>query len=98
MIRVGVIGYGYWGPRVARNFQSSKACELVEGCDGNPECLKRAQAAHPGVRITTDVGETLSATDIDAVAVITPVWTHFELAKKALEAGKHVFVEKPFTA
>ena len=98
MIRLAVIGYGYWGPHVARNFQSSKACELVQICDMNPECLKRAQKAHPGISVTTDVRDTLSSTRIDAVAVITPVWTHFDLASRALQAGKHVFVEKPFTA
>ena len=97
MIRVGLIGYGYWGPRVARNFQSLKDCELAIVCDSNPESLKRAHAAHPGAALTTEVNELL-ASPVDAVAVITPVWTHFELAKQALEAGKHVFVEKPFTA
>jgi predicted dehydrogenase len=97
MVRVGLIGYGYWGPRVARNFQSLNGCELTTVCDKNPDYLKRAQAAHPGAALTTDVAELLAGR-IDAVAVITPVWTHFELAKKALEAGKHVFVEKPFTA
>jgi predicted dehydrogenase len=98
MIRVGVIGYGYWGPNVARNFQRAKGCELAAICDKNPEYLKRAHGAHPGATLTTDVDELLSTPGIDAVAVITPVWTHFDLAKKALEAGKHVFVEKPFTA
>jgi predicted dehydrogenase len=98
MIRVGVIGYGYWGPRVARNFQGLRECELAAVCDKNPEYLKRAGAAHPRAVLTADVGELLSAGGIDAVAVITPVWTHFDLARQALEAGKHVFVEKPFTA
>jgi predicted dehydrogenase len=98
MVRVGLIGYGYWGPRVARNFQEVKGCELVAICERDPERLKRAHAAHPAAMLVTDVDEMLSGTDIDAVAVITPVWTHFELARKALDAGKHVFVEKPFTA
>jgi predicted dehydrogenase len=98
MVRVGLIGYGYWGPRVARNFQGLNGCELVAICERDPECLKRAHAAHPAAMLMTDIDEMLSGADIDAVAVITPVWTHFELAKKALDAGKHVFVEKPFTA
>ncbi len=98
MIRVGVIGYGYWGPVVARNFHSAEGCELAVVCDSNPAALSRAGKNHPGVRTTSDVSEVLRSSVIDAVAVITPVWTHFELAKAALENGKHVFVEKPFTS
>jgi len=98
MIEVGVIGYGYWGPVVARNFQSADGCHLAAVCDANPAAQERARRAHPGVQVTGDVAEILHSPHIDAVAVITPVWTHFELAKAALENGKHVFVEKPFTA
>src|SRR5215831_6261433 len=97
-IRVAIIGYGYWGPRVARNFQGLSGCELAVVCDKSPESLRRAARAHPGVSLTSDVAEVMSSPNIDVVAVITPVWTHFDLAKRALEAGKHVFVEKPFTA
>jgi predicted dehydrogenase len=67
-------------------------------CDQSSAALKRAGRAFPGVRLTSDASELLSASDIDAVAVVTPVWTHFELAQKALQNGKHVFVEKPFTS
>ena len=98
MIRVGVIGYGYWGPTVARNFHGTDGCELVTICDRKPAVLERAQKAFPGIAVTSDPSEVLRSPGIDAVAVITPVWTHFELAKAALEAGKHVFVEKPFTS
>ena len=98
MIRVGIIGYGYWGPVVARNFQAADRCQLAAICDANPVARERARKAHPGVRIVGDPAELLHSTDIDAIAVITPVWTHFEFAKAALENGKHVFVEKPFTA
>jgi predicted dehydrogenase len=98
MIRIGLIGYGYWGPVVARNFHSVDDCELVAICDKNPASQARARRAFPGVHITCDVAEITSSPDIDAVAVITPVWTHFEFAKAALENGKHVFVEKPFTS
>jgi predicted dehydrogenase len=97
-IRVAIIGYGYWGPRVARNFQGLSGCELAVVCDRNPESLRRASRAHPGVSVTSDVDEVLRSPNVDVVAVITPVWTHFDLAKRALQAGKHVFVEKPFTA
>jgi predicted dehydrogenase len=67
-------------------------------CDKSPESLKRAVDAHPGVVVTSQVAEVMSSPNVDVVAVITPVWTHFDLARRALEAGKHVFVEKPFTA
>jgi predicted dehydrogenase len=70
----------------------------VSVCDRDAKALKRAQKAYPAVPATTDFNEVLASPDIDAVAIVTPVWTHFELAKKALENGKHVFVEKPFTS
>jgi predicted dehydrogenase len=98
MIRIGVIGYGYWGPRIVRNFQGIEGAEVAVVCDKSPASLKRAQHDYPHIKVTTDLCEVLASTEIDAVAVITPVWTHFELAKAALENGKHVFVEKPFTS
>jgi predicted dehydrogenase len=98
IVRVGVIGYGYWGPNIVRNFQGLDECQLVAVCDKNPAALRRAQKTYPGVHLTTDFAEVLTSPDIDAIAVITPVWTHFDLAKAALENGKHVFVEKPFTS
>jgi predicted dehydrogenase len=98
LIRVGLIGYGYWGPVVARNFQSAENCELAVICDKNGSSLARAGKAFPGVRVTRDVSDITLSPDIDVAAVITPVWTHFEFAKAALENGKHVFVEKPFTS
>src|SRR6516164_1327962 len=98
MIRVGVIGYGYWGPNVVRNFRSLEHAQVVSICDTSPVVLGRAKQAYPDISVTRDPHELLCASGIDAVAVITPVWTHFELAKAALENGKHVFVEKPFTS
>ena len=98
MIRIGVIGYGYWGPRIVRNFHGVDGAEVAVICDKSHASLKRAQRDNPHIRVTTDLCDVLAGTDIDAVAVITPVWTHFELAKAALEHGKHVFVEKPFTS
>ncbi len=98
MLRLGVIGYGYWGPNVVRNFLGHQDCKIVTICDKSSAALARVLAAHPGIRVTTDPDAVLLATDIDAVAIITPVSFHYELAKKALENGKHVFVEKPFTA
>jgi predicted dehydrogenase len=97
-VRVGVIGYGYWGPNIARNFSGLDRCQFVAISDRNPDALKRAHKAFPGVSLTGDCNEILESIDIDAVAIVTPVWTHYPLARKALENGKHVFVEKPFTS
>ena len=97
-VRVGVIGYGYWGPNIVRNLSGLDRCDLVAVCDKSAKALKRAQKTYPGVHLTTDFTEVLESPDVDAVAIVTPVWTHFELAKAALKNGKHVFVEKPFTS
>lgn len=98
MIRFGVIGYGYWGPNIVRNLRGLDSVKLVGICDRSSASLRRAKEAYPDVYVTSDASELITSPDIDAIAVITPVWTHFELAKAALENGKHVFVEKPFTA
>src|ERR1700747_930352 len=98
MLKIGVIGYGYWGPNIVRNLQGldSTRTELI--CDSNPSAQARARKAYPGVKIVSDANEVLRSPDIEAVAIVTPVWTHYELAKKALENGKHVFIEKPFAS
>jgi len=98
MIRIGVIGYGYWGPNLVRNFNGIEEANLVSVCDKNPNALKKVQNAYPHVEAVSDCDEILTSTDLDAVAIATPVFTHYELTKKALEHGKHVFVEKPFTS
>lgn len=98
MIRVGVIGYGYWGPNIVRNLQGLDSTRVEMVCDSSPKALARVHKAYPGLRTTQDSRELLRSPEIDAVAVITPVWAHYELAKEALENGKHVFIEKPFTA
>jgi len=97
-LRIGVIGYGYWGPNVVRNLHGLDNCQLVAICDSNPAKLQGARQARPDVELTGDCSELLTSTQIDAIAVVTPVWTHFDLAKSALQNGKHVFVEKPFTS
>ena len=98
MIRVGIIGYGYWGPRITRNFHGLNNCEVSVICDRSADSLRRAKQTFPELSVSSDATEVIRSPHIDAVAVITPVWTHFELAKAALENGKHVFVEKPFTS
>jgi len=98
MIRIGVVGYGYWGPNIARNFHTVKDARVAVICDKRTESLTRAKQAFPDAEVTSDLCRVVMSPDVDAVAVVTPVWTHFELAKAALENGKHVFVEKPFTS
>jgi predicted dehydrogenase len=98
MIRFGVIGYGYWGPNIVRNLRALEGCQVVGICDQTPAARKRIPAANPGIPIHSDASELIKSPDVDAIAVITPVWTHYELTKAALENGKHVFVEKPFTS
>src|SRR6266700_5432617 len=98
MIRVGVIGYGYWGPNIVRNFHGLENARVEMVCDKSAAALTRVGKTYPGILTTTDPNEVLNSTLIDAVAVITPVWTHYELAKAALENGKHIFVEKPFAS
>ena len=98
MIRFGVVGYGYWGPNIVRNLRSVNSAQVVAICDKSEASLRRAKQAYPDIHVTSDCSEILSSPDIDAVAVITPVWTHFDLAERALLNGKHVFVEKPFTS
>jgi len=98
MVKFGVIGYGYWGPNVVRNLNQLEEAKVLAVCDKSPQARRRLQKAYPQIEVTSDPKELLLSTDIDAIAVVTPVWTHYELAKAALEHGKHIFVEKPFTS
>jgi predicted dehydrogenase len=97
MIRLGVIGYGYWGPNIVRNFNIAEGSRVGCICDMNQKSLKKALKLYPAVKVTSDYKELIRDPDIDAVAIATPVFTHFALAKMALEEGKSVFIEKPFT-
>jgi predicted dehydrogenase len=97
-IKFGVVGYGYWGPNVVRNLDRLEEAEVVAVCDRSAAAQKKVAKAYPGVLVTDDPAELMCSPEIDAIAVVTPVWTHYELAKAALENGKHVFVEKPFTS
>jgi predicted dehydrogenase len=98
MIKFGVVGFGYWGPNVVRNLTSLEKVQVVSVADKSATARRRIQKAYPAIRVTDDSSELITASDIDAIAVVTPVWTHFEIAKAALENGKHVFVEKPLTS
>lgn len=97
MIGVGLVGYGYWGPNLARNFAALPECDLRAVCDLVPERLARARKLYPEARMTSDYAEMLRDDDIRAVLVAAPVAHHYPLAKAALLAGKDIFVEKPFT-
>jgi predicted dehydrogenase len=98
MIKIGVIGYGYWGPNVARNFNETNGVEIAAISDTDEGSLRRAGQNYPKARMTRDYAELVKAPDLDALAIVTPVSLHFEVAKAALENGKHIFIEKPFTA
>lgn len=98
MVRIGVIGYGYWGPNIARNFNHPGLGRVVHVADKSQVALRRASQAYPHLELTEDPLRVIGNPLVDLVAIVTPVWTHFELAKAALENGKHVFVEKPFTS
>jgi predicted dehydrogenase len=95
MINIGLIGYGYWGPNLARNFNESEATNLKYICDFDEEKLKRAKGRYPAVEVTTDISAVLKDPDITGVAIATPVSTHHPIALEALRAGKHILVEKP---
>ncbi|HTC60131.1 MAG TPA: Gfo/Idh/MocA family oxidoreductase [Solirubrobacteraceae bacterium] len=94
-VNVGVVGLGYWGPNLARNFAAIDGCELTWLCDGSEQIRVKLADAFPGVRTGTKIDELLADPELDAVVLATPVPTHAELAARVLEAGKHCFVEKP---
>lgn len=94
-IKVAVIGYGYWGPNLARNFANTDGCELVAVSDLEPSRLASCARLHPSAATTTRLRDIIESTNVDAVAIATPVHSHFAIAMAALKAGKHVLVEKP---
>ncbi|MEI7635697.1 MAG: Gfo/Idh/MocA family oxidoreductase [Syntrophus sp. (in: bacteria)] len=97
MLRIGAIGYGYWGPNIVRNFGTTSVSKVTMVCDMNSQALKKVSKLYPHIRVTTDYEAMLKDPEVDAVAIATPVFTHFKLAKMAIMEGKSVFVEKPFT-
>ena len=97
-INIAVVGFGYWGPNIVRNFYSAEKANVVFVCDRESKALKRVERSYPGIKTTTDYDDIVSSSEVDAIAIVTPVHTHYELARKALNNGKHVFVEKPFTS
>jgi glyceraldehyde-3-phosphate dehydrogenase/erythrose-4-phosphate dehydrogenase len=98
VVKFGVVGYGYWGPNVVRNLDQLDGSAVVAVCDKSPTARKRIHKTYPHIKVVAETAELVSSPEIDAVAIVTPVWTHYEFTKAALENGKHVFVEKPFTS
>ncbi|MEW5855164.1 MAG: Gfo/Idh/MocA family oxidoreductase [Myxococcota bacterium] len=98
MVGIGILGYGYWGPNLVRNFLETPGFHVVAVADRNPARLAQVQQRLPGVITTSDEREVWENPQVDAVAIATPVSTHFELAMQCLRAGKHVLVEKPLAA
>ena len=97
MVNIGVIGYGYWGPNLVRNFAELTAARVTAVADLSPKKIELVQRRYPGIKATTDFQELLRDPAIDAVAIATPVSTHFELGMAVLKSGKHLWLEKPMT-
>jgi predicted dehydrogenase len=97
-VNLGVVGLGYWGPNLVRNFGEVDNCHVVMVCDKEEARLKPIRRRYPSIEVTTNYQDMVSASSIDAIAIATPVVSHYELAKQALERGKHVMVEKPLCA
>jgi len=95
MIGIGVIGYGYWGPNLVRNFAETKGCRMAAVCDAKAERLALVNRRYPDVKGVSDWKDLVNDPAVDVVAISTPVSSHFELGMAALQAGKHVLVEKP---
>src|SRR5689334_5971639 len=98
MIGIAVVGYGYWGPNLVRNISEAAGAQLISVCDLNVERLAAVKSRYPAVTITDNFEEVLRDPRVDAIAIATPVFTHFKLAMQAMMAGKHVFVEKPMAS
>ena len=98
MINIGVVGYGYWGPNLVRNFSEAPGAKVVAVSDSDSSRLAKVSSRYPTIKTTSDFSELLSDPGIDAVAIATPVSSHFDLALQSLRAGKHVLVEKPLAS
>ena len=97
MIKIGVIGYGYWGPNLVRNFSETKDAQVTFVSDRNPDRLKLVRTRYPSINVTENPVDLINDPQVDAVIISTPVSTHYDLAVRALRAGRHVLVEKPMT-
>jgi len=98
MSNIAVVGCGYWGPNLIRNFNSLAGCNVKTACDPDKARLDHMLSLYPTVNTTTEFDEVINDREIDAIAIATPVRFHFEMAQKSLEAGKHTFIEKPMAS
>lgn len=96
-VKIGIIGLGYWGPNLVRNFSNVANCQVSMVSDLREQRLEMIKKSYPSIEVTTSVDDLFNSDNVDAVVIATPVFTHFPLAKKALESGKHVLLEKPMT-
>ncbi|PKQ14936.1 MAG: oxidoreductase, partial [Actinobacteria bacterium HGW-Actinobacteria-7] len=96
-LTVALVGYGYWGPNLLRNYMELPGATVKWVCDRDPGKLAKAKMRYPAVTVTEDYRDVLGDPEVDAVLIATPISTHFKLALAAIETGKHVFVEKPMT-
>jgi predicted dehydrogenase len=98
MVKIGIIGYGYWGPNLVRNFSLNNNCVVKSVADRSVGRLDALKMSYPNVNLLSDADNIIFDNEIDAIVIATPVFTHFNLALKALKSGKHVLLEKPMTA
>lgn len=98
MMNIGIVGCGYWGPNLIRNFRALSHCNVLKVCDQDNKRLQHMKSIYPEVSITSDYMDLVNDDDINAIVIATPVFTHYNLAKLSLEAGKHTFIEKPMAS
>lgn len=98
MLNIGIIGCGYWGPNLVRNFVSIKDCNVIKLCDVDTERIQSMASLYPQIELTTEYKELIEDTEINAIVIATPVRFHFEMAMQSLLADKHTFVEKPMVS
>ena len=98
MSKIGIVGYGYWGKNLVRNFNGLDSCDLVYVCEKNASLAEKCAKLYPSIKVVSDYAILLNDNSLDAIVVATPVDTHYPLSKAALLAGKHVLVEKPLTS
>ena len=97
MIKIGLIGYGYWGPNLARNFNNNPDLDLTAICEFSSDRREAAGRLYPRVELLDSEDDLFKRSELDAIAISTPVSTHYDLAKRALVSGRHVWLEKPMT-
>ena len=97
-VGIGIVGLGYWGPNLIRNFSEVENCNVVMACDLDEDKLRPITRKYPSIQVTSRYDDLIKAPNVDAIVIATPVFTHYELVRKALERKKHVLVEKPMCA